>query len=170
MDDVGFRSLCYGSLRLRIGAFNGKVFVAGGTGAETANVDVYDIASNTWSAGTAAPTVFLLAGYQQVGQFLYVIGGWDLGSQGANKTTSYRLDMSSAPGVWDTGPTFTQQRSDFALAYDPGTNKLYALGGDANGGGFFDSTNLVDELDVSALARRNLEPITARPANAQSPG
>ena len=38
------------------GAFNGKVFVAGGTGAETANVDVYDIASNTWSAGTAAPT------------------------------------------------------------------------------------------------------------------
>src|SRR6202012_4704916 len=35
-------------------------------------------------------------------------------------------------------------------AYDPGTNKLYALGGDATGGGFFDSTDLVDELDLGS--------------------
>ena len=131
------------------GAFNGKVFVAGGTGAETANVDVYDIATDTWSAGTPAPSIFLLAGYQQVGNFLYVVGGWDLNSPGTNKTTTYRLDMSSAPGTWDTGPTFTMQRSDFALSFDPGTSKLYAMGGDVNGGGFFDSDNEVDELDVS---------------------
>jgi N-acetylneuraminic acid mutarotase len=132
------------------GAFNGKVFVAGGTGAETANVDVYDIASNTWSAGTPAPSIFLLAGYQQVGNFLYVVGGWDLNSPATNKNTTYRLDMSSAPGTWATGPTFTPQRADFGLAYDPGTNKLYAITGDPTGGGFFDSSNLVDELDVSA--------------------
>src|SRR5207249_11859868 len=45
------------------GAFNGKVFVAGGFifGAGSAQVDVYDIASNTWSSGTAAPTTFFLA-------------------------------------------------------------------------------------------------------------
>jgi hypothetical protein len=67
-----------------------------------------------------------------------------------NKTTSYRLDMSSAPGVWSTGPAFTQARADFGLAYDAGTNKLYATGGDATGGGFFDSTNLVDELPVAS--------------------
>ena len=36
-------------------------------------------------------------------------------------------------------------RSDFGLAYDPGTDKLYALGGDAQGGGFFDSVTEVDE-------------------------
>src|SRR5262249_30635715 len=58
------------------GAFNGKVFVAGGTTALRSAVQVYDVATNTWSAGTAAPSVFLLAGYQQVGQFLYVIGGF----------------------------------------------------------------------------------------------
>ena len=68
----------------------------------------------------------------------------------ANNTTTWRLDMSSAPGVWTTGPAFTQGRADFGLAYDAGTNKLYALGGDLPGGGFFDSTNAVDELSVAS--------------------
>src|SRR5207248_1697607 len=125
------------------GAFNGKVFVAGGTTGIVNTVQVYDVASNTWSAGTAAPTPFLLAGYQEVGQFLYVIGGFsstgpnaaEMSSvlykgerpslPAANNVTSYRLDMTSAPGVWTTGPAFTEGRADFGLAYDSGTNKLY---------------------------------------------
>ena len=58
--------------------------------------------------------------------------------------------MSSAPGAWDVGPAFTPQRADFGLAYDSGSNKLYALGGDlGNDGNFFNSTDEVDELDVS---------------------
>jgi hypothetical protein len=157
------------------GAFNGKVFVAGGTTAITNEVLVYDVASNTWSAGTAAPDVFLLAGYQQVGQFLYIVGGftfelsnnsklvaeqssvlyrgqWTRQPQvpSANNSNSWRLDMSSAPGAWSIGPAFTSGRADFGLAYDPGTNKLYAMGGDSSGGGFFDSTNLVDELSLGS--------------------
>ena len=40
-------------------------------------LDVYDVATNTWSPGTAAPKALPLAGYQQVGQFLYVVGGFD---------------------------------------------------------------------------------------------
>ena len=51
----------------------------------------------------------------------------------ANNTTTWRLDMSSAPGVWTIGPAFTPGRADFGLAYDAGTNKLYALGGDTTG-------------------------------------
>ena len=174
------------------GAFNGKVFVAGGSTAFSSAVAVYDVATNTWSAGTAAPNDFLLAGYQQVGQFLYVVGGFEAsgpvkpsaelssvlnrGQQSkqtkmplsavqsglqskqykqpkvpmANNTTTWRLDMSSAPGVWTTGPAFTEGRADFGLAYDAGTNKLYALGGDLPGGGFFDSTNAVDEVSVAS--------------------
>jgi hypothetical protein len=151
------------------GAFNGKVFVAGGTSAFTNLVQVYNVATNTWSAGTAAPSVFGLAGYQQVGQYLYVVGGFtgtpsNVGGQlssvlykgqqpavpSANNATTWRLDMSSAPGVWSVGPAFTPGRADLGLAYDAGTNKLYALGGDAPGGGFFDSTNLVDELSVAS--------------------
>ncbi|PYK63249.1 MAG: hypothetical protein DME50_17910, partial [Verrucomicrobia bacterium] len=130
------------------GAFNGKVFLAGGTTGFINNVWVYDIATNTWSAGTAAPDGFLLAGYQQVGQFLYVVGGWTGGAPNG-LTTTRRLDMSSAPGTWEDGPTFPMGRSDFGLAYDAGTNTLYAMGGDTQGGGFFDSTNEVDELSLT---------------------
>ena len=130
------------------GAFNGKVFLVGGTTGFISNVWVYDIAGNTWSPGTAAPDPFLLAGYQQVGQFLYLAGGWTGGAPNG-LTTTRRLDMSSAPGTWDNGPAFTMGRSDLGLAYDAGTNTLYALGGDLQGGGFFDSTSEVDELSLA---------------------
>jgi Kelch motif len=137
----------YGSVS---GAFNGKVFVVGGTTAFSNAIWIYDVASNTWSVGTSAPTgPFLLPGYQQVGQFVYVVGGFDPAV--INLTTTSRLDMGSAPGAWESGPTFTPQRADFVLAYDAGTNKLYALGGDLCCDSlFFNSTNLVDELDLSA--------------------
>ncbi len=130
------------------GFFNGKVYVVGGTSSFSNQVDVYDVATNTWSAGTAAPVgPFLLAGYHQIGQFLYVVGGFDPGV--VNLNTTLRLDMST--GTWESGPTFTPQLGDFGLAYDPGTNKLYSLGGDLpNDGNFFNSTNQVNELDLSA--------------------
>ena len=130
------------------GAFNGKVFVAGGTTSETNAVDVYDVATDTWSSGTAAPDAFLLAGYQQVGQFLYVIGGFGLV---AAVEPPHELSSGYEFSAWHVGhgPGFTRGRADFGLAYDASQNKLYAMGGDADGGGFFDSTNLVDELDLS---------------------
>ena len=132
------------------GAFNGKVYVVGGTSAFSNATWVYDVAGNSWSLGTAAPTSpFEFPGYQQVGQFLYVVGGFDLSFN--NLTTTLRLDMSSAPGTWDTGPAFTPQLADFGLAYDPGTNKLYSLGGDLpNDGNFFNSTNHGNELELFA--------------------
>jgi hypothetical protein len=129
------------------GAFNGEVFLVGGTTSFVSNVWVYDVAGNTWAPGTVAPDPFLLAGYQQVGQYLYLTGGWTGGGP-TGLTTTRRLDMTSAPGTWSNGPAFTYGRSDFGLAYDPRTDKLYALGGDLQGGGFFDSTNEVDELDI----------------------
>jgi hypothetical protein len=78
-----------------------------------------------------------------------VVGGFNANTIPTNNATTWRLDMSSAPGTWETGPAFTQGRADFGLSYDAGTNKLYAMGGDLQGNGFFDSTNEVDELDVS---------------------
>ncbi len=123
----------YGSV---LGAFNGKVFLVGGTFFTTNAVWIYDVSTNTWSAGASAPSEVSFPGYRQIGQFLYVVGGWDSNSPATNKTTTWRLDMSSAPGVWENGPMFTPARADFGLAYDPGTDSLYALGGDANGGTF----------------------------------
>ena len=131
------------------GAFNGKVFLAGGTTGFSNAVWVYDVANNTWSAGTTAPNVFLLAGYQQVRQYLYVIGGWIDGAANSS-TTTMRLDMSSAPGLWENGPLFGSGRADFGLAYKPESNKLFVLGGDVCcDGSFYDSTDKVDELDLS---------------------
>ena len=110
---------------------------------------IYDVSTNTWSAGTSAPSEVWFPGYRQIGQFLYVAGGWDSNSPATNKTTTWRLDMSSVPGVWENGPTFTPARADFGLAYDPGTDSLYTLGGDINGGDRFDSTTEVDQLPLS---------------------
>ena len=78
-----------------------------------------------------------------------MVGGWTGGGP-TGLTTTTRLDMSSAPGVWENGPAFPMGRSDFGLAYDAGNNTLYALAGDLQGGGFFDSTNEVDELPLAA--------------------
>ena len=132
-----------------LGAFNGKVFFVGGTFTLTNEVWVYDVATNTWSTGTSAPSEVRSPGYQQIGHFLYVVGGWDSNSPAMNKTTTWRLDMNSAPGVWENGPTFTPARADFGLAYDPGTDSLYALGGDVTGGDLFESTTEVDQLPLS---------------------
>ena len=79
------------------GAFNGKVFVAGGTTGILNTVQVYDVATNTWSAGTAAPDAFLLAGYQQVGQYLYVVGGFDPSGPGALSSKLSRGQQPKQP-------------------------------------------------------------------------
>ena len=129
------------------GAFNGKVYVVGGGSATlgSSTTSVYDVASNSWTTGNPAPQAFFLAGYQTVGQYLYVVGGFNP-SPPTNGTMTMRLDM--ATGSWSTGPTFTPGRADFGLAAFG--SKIYALGGDAQGGGFFDSVSTVDELDTSA--------------------
>jgi N-acetylneuraminic acid mutarotase len=143
------------------GAFNNKVYIIGGNAAAQNDVQIYDIASNSWSTGTPAANGMFLPGYQTVGQYLYVVGGFSgtpLAAPGssvlsrsratapsANNPTTLRLDMST--GTWSNGPAFTPGRADGALAYSGG--KLFVLGGDTTGGGYFDSTTAVDELDVS---------------------
>jgi len=82
----------------------------------------------------------------QVGNFLYVAGGWGNSSPGSNLTETERYDMSS--DAWDTGPAFTPAKSDFALAASGAA--LYSIAGDGNGGGFFDATSSVHRLDLSS--------------------
>ena len=82
------------------GALNGKLYVAGGNAAPTV-LTVYDIATNTWSTGTAPPSGIFLSGYQTVGNFLYVVGGFTP-TVGVNSTATMRLDMTT--GTWSSGP------------------------------------------------------------------
>ncbi len=126
------------------GAFNGNVYFVGGDFPPTPRLSIYNIASNTWSAGPNAPSNYQLGGYAQIGRFLYLIGSFP-NPDSVNSTVSMRLDM--ADNTWSTGPVWTPARADFALAAT-GT-KLFAIGGDSPGGGLFDASAQVDELDTS---------------------
>ena len=72
------------------GAFEGKIYLVGGDddffpgSGLSAAVDIYDIAAGTWSSGTDMPTAVSNAGYTQIGQYLYIVGGWWQASPGSN--------------------------------------------------------------------------------------
>jgi hypothetical protein len=127
------------------GAYNGKVFFVGGSTSGPLDVtSIYDVATNSWSLGPPAPSPYLLGGYQQVGQYLYVIGSFG-SSSASNSNVSMRLDMATS--TWTTGPTWTPARADFGLATTG--SKIFAMGGDINGGGYFEPSTQVDELDIT---------------------
>ncbi len=134
-----------------VGAWDGKVYMIGGDndftfGGTSNQVNIYDIASGTWSVGAPMPTAAVTAGWVQAGPYMYLAGGWDDASPGSNLNVTQRYDMSA--NTWTTGPTFTGARADMGLAITE--QNLYAISGDANGGGAFDPTTAVDRLDWTA--------------------
>jgi hypothetical protein len=127
------------------GAFNNRVYIiGGGAGGGSTLVSIYDPLGNSWTAGAAAPAAYQLGGYTQVGQYVYLVGGFT-STTGTNSSMTMRYDMAN--NSWSTGPSWTPQRADLALAAR-GT-RLYAIGGDSNGGGFFDPTTAVSELETN---------------------
>ena len=78
---------------------NGKIYkIAGCTtncGSSVANLEIYDIASNTWSAGAPLPQPIGFEMATAIGNFIYVAGGTVPAS--TNKT--YRYDPST--NTWD---------------------------------------------------------------------
>jgi len=135
-----------------MGSLAGKIYLAGGdSDFQPANgvsnvVNVYDIATNTWLAdGASMPSGVDSGGFAQIGKYLYVVGGWFASSPGSNLNTTQRYDMST--DTWTTGPTYTSARADQAVAAT--ATALYSIGGDNNAGGFFDSSTVVERLDVT---------------------
>ena len=63
-----------------------------------------------------------------------------------NVNQTQRYDLSS--DTWEVGPEFTSRRALAALSIT--ASRLYAQGGDSNGGGGFDATDLVEYLDLAA--------------------
>ena len=122
--------------------WEGKLYHVGGTrdfGSAVARVDVYDIASGTWTAGGGAPMAVGVFGFAsaQAGQFLYVVGD----------RYTQRYDLSA--NTWEMGPTFTSQRAFSGLTVTE--TALYVMGGDVDDGSdIFHSTVLIEVLDLSA--------------------
>ncbi len=132
------------------GAFDGKIYLIGGDpdfffGGTSDEVSIYDPATDSWSEGAAMPAAASTPGYAQSAQYVFVVGGWGDGSPDVNVDATQRYDMST--DTWETGPVFESARADLALSAT--REAIYAAGGDANGGGPFDSTNVVERLDVS---------------------
>jgi PKD repeat protein len=132
------------------GAWDGRLFLAGGdndfsVGGASTETDIYDIAAGVWyTNGATMPAAATAPGWVQVNEYLYVVGGW--GDDVAhNITTTQRYNM--AHDYWETGPTFTSARADLTLAATD--QYLYAIGGDANGVGYFDAVTLTERLDYT---------------------
>jgi molybdopterin-binding protein len=134
--------------------FDGKIYLIGGDddyypgNGVSDQVNIYDIATNSWS-GTGAPMPIGVGnvGYVQLGQYVYVVGGWwSLLSPGSNSNLTLRYDIEG--DVWEEGPAFGPAKADFPIAAT--SQYLYALGGDQDGGGYWDSSNTVYRYDFNA--------------------
>ena len=109
------------------GAWNGKIYVAGGFigGTSVTNaLRIYDIATNTWTSGANMPTspgVEAAAGAVVNGKF-YVMGGDDF-NNGLN--TNFIYDI--ATNTWTTGATLPDFRTNtYGTAYN---GLIYVYGG-----------------------------------------
>src|SRR5262249_29469168 len=110
-----------------MGAWNGKIYVAGGFigGTSVTNaLRIYDIATNTWTSGANMPTspgVEAAAAAVVNGKF-YVMGGDDF-NNGLN--TNFIYDI--ATNAWTTGATLPDMRTN---TYGTANNGLiYVYGG-----------------------------------------
>jgi hypothetical protein len=114
---------------------------------DTSNeVNIYDIATDTWTGtGEAMPAAAVTPGYVQAGPHLYVVGGWDDFSPTSNMTATQRYDLIN--NLWQSGPGLNEPRADLALAMT--SEALYAIGGDAAGGSFFEATTTVERLALA---------------------
>src|SRR5690606_34672715 len=128
---------------------NGKIYLVGGTAGgffDTYDrVDVYDIATDSWTPASPMPVAARSSGYAQVGPHLYVVGGLDRNATDQVLTTVQRLDL--ATGEWTLGPPLAAPRSSLALAATD--TALYAVGG--NEPSFFGEiqTRTVQRLPLS---------------------
>jgi len=133
-------------------AWEGRIYLVGGDddfffGGTSNQVDIYDIAAGAWiGSGAAMPVATSTPGFVQAGPYLYVVGGWGEAAPGSNVGATQRYDLSG--DAWESGPTFSSARADLALALT--SQYLYAIGGDANGGGPFDPSATVERLDWMA--------------------
>ncbi|HST04143.1 MAG TPA: hypothetical protein VLQ48_05340 [Chloroflexia bacterium] len=130
-----------------VGAANGKLFVAGGylggvqsPSAITSTLQIYDIASGTWSFGAPMPTAVEAAGGAVLNGKFYVMGG-DNVTQFFRTTQIYDI----ASNTWTTGallPDAGGRSNTYATAAD---NLIYVYGGAI--GSNFNSTDTLISYD-----------------------
>jgi N-acetylneuraminic acid mutarotase len=101
---------------------NGKIYVMGGENGGTLN-RIYDIATNTWSAGAPVPECVLDYGHAYYNGKVYVIGGW---ACGAASSAVYAYDVAS--NTW-SAPLAPLPQTELNMATAAINGKIYVANG-----------------------------------------
>jgi hypothetical protein len=118
--------LAYGEL-----THGGKLYAIGGRGG-MANIESYEVATDTWATLAPMPTGRCAAAAAIVGNAIYVIGGRTTGGgpgSGAELAVVERYDIDS--DSWTTVASLASARSDMAVVSHGG--KIYVFGGYSGG-------------------------------------
>jgi N-acetylneuraminic acid mutarotase len=133
---------------LAAAAVNGKIYAIGGGVAGAGDdtplniVEVYDPATNTWSAGPAMATARESLAAASVNGRLYAIGGSIPGFLG----TVYNIVevFDPATNTWSAGPGMATGRENLTATTLNG--KIYAIGGTAEFSGPFSTAEVYDPV------------------------
>lgn len=97
---------------------SGKIYVVGGRngkdyyGGKTSVMEIYDIASNSWSTGPSCPIANDCGASVGVGNKIYVMGG----TNDFQSTYIYDIDK----GAWEKGPSLKSTKYYFTSVYSNG--------------------------------------------------
>lgn len=132
--------------------WDGRVYLIGGGrtpafGPVSDEVNVFDIESGKWVDNeTPMPEALGVPGVVQVGQYVFVVGGWVLpGPDGTHSAATYRLDLES--GEWTIGPDLNHARGEIAVTATD--TALYAIGGSLPGQAPNSGSTIVERLDYT---------------------
>ncbi len=133
-------------------SWNGKIYLAGGavtlSDGTTDEVDVYDIATDTWAVLPARmPLRTERAASVQAGRYLYLLGGADDLGPPVNYKQTQRLDLVT--GTWSMGPPLPRESVSSAMAAT-GTAVYLISGWTLHPNGFATQTDKVMRLETAS--------------------
>ncbi len=123
---------------------NDEIWLIGGVRerASTAQVDIFDVESQTWREGPSLPEPRAGHAAAVLNGQIHVFGGR---SSDMQRTVRDHFILSEATLVWTTGPDLPTARTEAAAAALSG--EVWLIGGGA-GAGFFAPFTAVDSVDV----------------------
>ncbi|MBI4237034.1 MAG: hypothetical protein HY696_01285 [Deltaproteobacteria bacterium] len=116
---------------MTMAAYNGKLYLFGGSSAAAGTkTQIYDIAGDSWSQGTAMPRYRESAVAVELNGSLYVIGGTDPDTCGGDYRCGQLTEVdiyNPATNAWTTAGALNEKRDVAgAVVYD---DKIYVVGG-----------------------------------------
>lgn len=145
-------------LAAAVAGYNGKIYVLGGfaeAGANSGTVQIYDIATSVWTAGTALGTNLAVTAHTRVGTKIYMLNG----TAAATATTAFAAvltlniyDISN--NAWTTGTNVSVTGVEGCAANDG--YSLYKVSGKSAAGTVGVSTTSYQYVNIQSSPTTNL--------------